>query len=214
MVQITAVRNMCADLLPARAGVLSAEGMLASEPGRDLSQAMPGLLTELSEEAIRATFGRLQQDAQAELGEEGVHPDQIRYRRQFELRYRGQSATFVLDCEEDPDPSAAFHAAHEKASGHRLDQPVELVNLRLSARATAEIRSMEKLRETVARPEDRQTYLAELRRAVPLLEREQLSPGFRARGPAIITENVATTWLAPGWSLEVDDHGHLSLTRS
>jgi N-methylhydantoinase A len=200
-------------ILPARAGVLSAEGMLASEPGRDLSQAMPSLLAELRHEAIRAAFARLEESARAELAEEGVDPEQIRYRRQLELRYRGQSASFVLDFVEGTDASANFHAAHEAACGHRLDQPVELVNLRLSARARAEILGMEKLRSGGFVPGDRQADLADLGRAVPLLSREELPPGFQAVGPAIVTENGATTWLAPGWSLEVDDFGHLELTR-
>jgi N-methylhydantoinase A len=40
-----------------------------------------------------------------------------------------------------------------------------------------------------------------------------LSVGAEIRGPALITERVSTTWLAPGWRCFVDTHGNLLLQR-
>ena len=44
-----------------------------------------------------------------------------------------------------------------------------------------------------------------------VVERASLQPGSPIIGPAIITENVATTWLKEGWSAEIDQYGHLRL---
>ena len=43
--------------------------------------------------------------------------------------------------------------------------------------------------------------------------RQDLGAGCRIEGPAIVTETVATTWLAPGWDCEVDALGNLLLER-
>ena len=44
--------------------------------------------------------------------------------------------------------------------------------------------------------------------------REQIQPGIRMHGPAMITEEVATTWLAEGWSAQCDEVGNLILSRT
>jgi N-methylhydantoinase A len=46
---------------------------------------------------------------------------------------------------------------------------------------------------------------------VPRWERNLLVPGQCLEGPALVTETVATTWLAPGWRCEVDGFGNLLL---
>ena len=37
----------------------------------------------------------------------------------------------------------------------------------------------------------------------PVFERAQLKPGVRISGPAIVTENLSTTIIEPGWEAEV-----------
>jgi N-methylhydantoinase A len=37
--------------------------------------------------------------------------------------------------------------------------------------------------------------------------------GQRIKGPALITETVATTWIAPGWECQVNGQGNLRLNR-
>jgi N-methylhydantoinase A len=46
-----------------------------------------------------------------------------------------------------------------------------------------------------------------------MYQREQLPVGEKLQGPAIIAEQVATTWLAQGWGCEVDAYGNLMLSR-
>jgi 5-oxoprolinase (ATP-hydrolysing) len=47
----------------------------------------------------------------------------------------------------------------------------------------------------------------------PLVRRQELGPGQRVSGPALIVEDFATTVVQPGWSAEVTGRGDLLLTR-
>ena len=48
---------------------------------------------------------------------------------------------------------------------------------------------------------------------VPLWQRADMGCSQEITGPALITETVATTWLAEGWSCRVDAVGNLLLQR-
>jgi N-methylhydantoinase A len=200
-------------LLPALAGVLSAHGMLASEPGRDLSHAVLAPWAEQDRRVIGRHFERLEAQAREALVAEGMEPSALGFRRRLELRYQGQNAALVLD-DRPSGMEAAFHEAFEAASGHRLDLPVELVNLRLSARAPAPRRELERgeVRARVDR-EPRFSRLPDLEREVPVMERAALTPDTRTRGPCIVVDKAATAWVAPGWSLVLDPWHNLLLER-
>jgi N-methylhydantoinase A len=201
-------------ILPARAGVLSAQGMLASEPGRDLSRAILAPLADLADPDIIAEFAGLEDAAGAQLAAEGVAAGAISFRRQLELRYLGQSAGIVMDFEPGGDHAEAFHEAHRAASGHRLEQVIELVNLRLSARAPAPVTNMRKARAVRSSAHPKQLYMADLKCTVAVHDRDHLGRGLVLEGPAIVTEKVATSWIAPGWVMRVDDWGNLRLQRA
>ena len=200
-------------ILPARAGVLSAEGMLASEPGRDLSRAVLAPASDLDDASLSGWFSELETEAAAQLSAEGVERESLTFSRRLELRYLGQSATMVLDFAPGRAHAEAFHEAHREASGHRLELPVELVNLRSCARSTALVNHIEPLLLQASDPGDGQVYLADLKGAVPLLQRQGLASGFHIDGPAIVTEQAATSWIGPGWAMEVDTWGNLILER-
>jgi N-methylhydantoinase A len=46
---------------------------------------------------------------------------------------------------------------------------------------------------------------------VAVLRREALVAGQELTGPALIPEATATTYLAPGWTCQVDESGNLRL---
>ena len=200
-------------LLPALAGVLSAYGMLASEPGRDLSHAVLAPWAEQDRDDIERHFAALETQARRALVAEGIDPSTIGFRRRLELRYQGQNAALVLD-DQSSGVEAAFHEAFEAASGHRLDLPVELVNLRLSARAPAPRKDLE--RAGAPAPDGREpclSLLPDLQREVPVIERATLATGAREEGPCILVDKAATAWVAPDWSYTLDPWGNLLLER-
>jgi N-methylhydantoinase A/oxoprolinase/acetone carboxylase beta subunit len=44
-----------------------------------------------------------------------------------------------------------------------------------------------------------------------VLERAALGPGRGLRGPAVVTDDGATLWVAPGWTARADRGGSLML---
>ena len=198
-------------IIPARAGVFSAVGMLVSEPGRELSQPVLKLLENTTDKDIERWFQPLELRARDQLIAEGCEPQSVTFRHQLELRYKGQSATISIDWTSGGAHEALFHAAHNKASGLKLPHPVELVNIRLSARSPAALATVdfpERGREAVA---GELIHMPELDGDVWLYDRSGLAPAKSLDGPLLLTEPAATTWIKPGWVVRPDDWGNLLL---
>ena len=203
--------NMKRIIIPARAGVLSAMGMLVSEPGRELSRAVLAPLATLTDEDIRQRFQMLETDARTQLVEEGCDPGSLVFRHQLELRYKGQSATISINWVAGGDHESVFHDAHTRASGLSLPHPVELVNMRLSARAPAVLASIDIRPERTGQEASENIHMPELACEVPMFNRDSLSCGELKEGPLLITESGATAWVKPGWVVELDEWGNLLL---
>lgn len=200
-------------LLPARAGVLSAQGMLSSEPGRELSRAVLRNVQDLDGQFFVDLFGQLAREAVTQLEQEGVDGAEIRYRRRIELRYRGQSSALLLDYQPGEDHAEKFHQAHQALSGHRLDLEVELVNLRLGGRGNPVMASLEPIESPAASVQGKKTFMAERKGMIDVYDRSKLGAEQSVVGPAIITESGSTAWIAPGWQASMDPWGNLLLKR-
>ncbi len=200
-------------ILPAAAGVLSALGMLASEPGRVMSRAILEDIASLDDETLRVQFKTMQDEASRQLLAEGVQPGELRFRPRIELRYRGQSSGFTLDFMPGNDHAEAFQKAHHASIGHRLELQVELVNLRLDVRAVAAMDSLEKAASPTNSTAAKMVYMMDIKGVVPMHERRNLVTGVSIKGPAIVTETGATSWIKPGWRACADAWGNLRLER-
>jgi N-methylhydantoinase A len=185
--------------------------MLSSAPGRDLSLAILKNICGIADNELESHFSGLQEAASGQLRAEGIADGEIRFRRQLELRYRGQSSGIVLQYTAGTDHAESFHKAHETTSGHRLELPVELVNLRLRARAGPAMDSLEKIAGPDTVPGPKTVHLADLEGDVPVYERKYMVQGVELQGPAIISESAATSWIAPDWIASVDQWGNLRL---
>lgn len=200
-------------MVPIHGGVLSALGMLTAPRGRQLSRTHRQLLGNTDETEISTLLAELQREGERSLRQE-LAEGEIRVQPSLDLRYQGQSYTLNLPWHGKREASAeAFHQQHLERYGHRLDLPVELVNLRqqivgptpslpIHAEQDAEVEAFAGLA---------QVYGVE--GEVEVWNRAGLSQGDEIKGPALITETVATTWLAEGWVCRVDGHGNLLLER-
>jgi N-methylhydantoinase A len=202
-------------LVPVHAGVLSALGMLAAPPGRTLTRARLGLLEALGDREIDQALGELTEQAIAALAREGLERESLQVHPALDLRYRGQSYTLELCWAGVPATLAAFHEQHAWRYGHRLEMPVELVNLRVRVRGPAPLLTVPvqevPLRRT-ARPVRRLAAWGSKER-IPVYPRDTVLGAEVVSGPALIADPVATTWLAPGWEARTDAVGNLILVR-
>jgi N-methylhydantoinase A len=201
-------------MVPVHAGVLSALGMLATRPGRQLVRARPGLLHELSDELVMSELKRLAEEGIDALGKEGIARSQIEVDYSLDLRYLGQSYSLNIPWHDCTRAIADFHLRHQARYGHQMDAPVELVNLRVALRGAELAISLPAAAEQLKQPQI--TAWADLvgfDRQVPCYRRDDLGVGSEISGPALITEMASTTWLAPGWQLTMDSSGNLILDR-
>jgi len=202
-------------LVPLQAGVLSALGMLVAPRARQLSRTLTGELAAIPAAELQRQLAELAEAGLAGLLAEGVAAGEIHTGFGVDLRYRGQSSTLSLAWQGAARTEEAFHRAHEQRYGHRLQAPVELVNVRCNLHGEPPPIRMPELPPAqpgaVAADSVRVSGYAA---PVPVWAREALGAGQVFPGPALVTETVATTWLPAGWCCEVDLRGNLLLERT
>ena len=198
-------------IIPVMPGALSAYGILVSDVVKDYSRTVVlSMGPKFSTEPIRKQFVALEQRAKREFRDEdwdgGLH-----FERSADLRYRGQG--FELNIAFSPDFVNEFHRQHQFRYGYsHPDREVELVTLRLRARIKARHDSAKialKPNHSVRTLEKRPVWSSGHSVAAALYERDALRSGRRLRGPAIIAEYSATTYVPPGLAFRVDAAGNL-----
>jgi N-methylhydantoinase A len=199
-------------LIPAMPGALSAVGILLADAVRDYSRTV--MLAGNAMESIAAGFAELEQSGGAEFAAEGL---QGIAQRTIDVRYRRQGYELnVAYDERSPENSIeAFHRLHQQRYGFcDRTKPVEIVNLRLRMIAAGEPYAPMR-REPVsgdgiaARYAVREVYFDGGFIPTHLYRRDELTPGDKIRGPAMITEYTSATVLPPDCSAQVDAFGNL-----
>jgi N-methylhydantoinase A len=199
-------------IVPQHGGVLSALGMLVAPRERQLSLTRQCLLSELDEQRVRADLDDLANRGRDELVAEGVQGESIRTQPSLDLRYSGQSYSINIPFARLEQSASHFHDQHEKLYGHRLERPVELVNLRQRVFSPARDLNLPEIPAGGAIDADGEADLYGIG-ITPIYQRERLRVGTHIRGPALICETVSTTLLADAWELRVDSVGNLLLGR-
>ena len=194
--------------------MLSALGMLATRPGRQLVRTWPGLLGELADRQLLEALEALAGEGIRALEEEGLKRDAIAATYSLDLRYLGQSYTLNLPWRGCARTAAEFHDLHEARYGHRMQAAVELVNLRVALAGPQTALDLPPAPRQAAAAPLEWLELEAIETRVPRYERSALTSGQRIDGPALITEMASTTWLAPGWDCLLDDSGNLMLSRT
>ena len=213
---IASILQMDKAMVPVHGGVLSALGMLTALKSRQLTHALIAPLDSIDKALIRDTIAGLVDRGTRALTAEGVDDQRIRQQVRLQLRYLGQ--TYYLDIPWQDSIGQAredFHQRHEARYGHRLDQPVELVNVSVTLQAPQDKISLPELTDRpTARPTARtRIYLQNQWLTCDVYERELLAAGQDIPGPALVVEKVSTTLIADGWLASVDQWGNLLLSR-
>jgi N-methylhydantoinase A len=199
-------------LVPVHAGVLSALGMLVAPRSRQLSQTINQLLQQCNANMLESVYTPLITQGQRALQAEGVDANALQIRRSVDVRYQGQSYYLNVPWQGIDQTARAFHALHAQRYGHALDVPLEVVNIRVALFSEAELPVLISAQTTPVAPA--QTILLHgINTPAQLRQRESLAAGEVLRGPALITETISTSYLAPGWQATKDQYGNLLLSR-
>lgn len=200
-------------LVPLHAGVLSALGMLLAPRQRLLSHALQALLMEVSERKIETLMQELRQIALGELRAEGVAKESTETFYSLDLRYSGQSYTLQVPWQGSAASARAFHESHEREYGHRMELAVELVNVRVLVRAPAPPMELPSWTSSADGGDECQVQVHGYETPVGVRFRDRLRMGEILRGPMLICDAVATTFIDRDWRGEIDRYGNLVLTK-
>jgi N-methylhydantoinase A len=205
-------------IVPPTPGVLSALGFLYSDVKNEFAQTFVRTIDEADPSQIADILTKLGRDAGAWLREEGVDESRQRINYEADVRYFRQGYEFSMEIDPDRlasgalnDLAARFGLAHERVYGFKLDQPVELVNLRAVGVGAVQKMNLPKFEKegpdaAHAVVEQHQAYFDGAFVSANIYDRNKLRAGNQVRGPAIIVQMDATTVIHPNHTGEVDEY--------
>lgn len=213
-------------VVPPSPATFSAWGMLTLDVVHDFARTSLAALHGLRPDDLRARFAELEEQAQAALDREGVARERRASLHSVDMRYEGQEHTLTIPLQASflasPDTAELrriFDELHAVVYGYSMADPAEVTAYRIRAVGTLD----KPRRPTLERGgESAEGARVGGRRALhresggeldwAIYDRDLLRAGNRLRGPAIVEEAAATTLVAPGQELEVDDLGNLVIT--
>jgi N-methylhydantoinase A len=219
--KILGVRRVIA---PVMAGVFCAAGMLAADAERDFLRAVLRRLDQCSVDTLQAIVDDLRRQGFVALATEGYSPHHVTFVLKADLRYAGQSSDLTiplggadLNAERLTQLRADFQRTYAETFGYSNDEPLELVNLRLSVRGRRDDRlSFDAIYvDAPASTASGGTRQASFSRGgamidTPVILRTSLGVTPRP-GPLILEAYDTTIVVPPGTSAWADDIGNVIL---
>ena len=211
-------------LCPPIPGAFSALGLVTTDLRRDYARTFFARTDQAGLADLAEAFDALAAEGRAMLDRAGVPEERQRLIRSVDARYMRQSYELVVPIPEPPfGPSTldeiaeAFHNRHEQTYGHaRRDEPVQLVNVRLSAVGQIPaIRLAQPTGDGGAQKGRRQIWFrAHGAVDAQVLDRARMAADQTAPGPAIIESLESTIVVPPDWTARMDADGFIHLTRT
>ncbi|QEC47773.1 hydantoinase/oxoprolinase family protein [Baekduia soli] len=210
-------------VIPPHPGITSAAGLLTSDLRYDHMRTV--FMTEgrnIDADVINRQFAELADELVARLDRDGAAPDEVHVERALDCRYLGQGYELRIPAGPEgfgPEVLEAFHEAHRAEYGHAFGDPIEIVNLRVTASGPrpklerVDVPS-ETLEEALIGEHDGVWRVdgALEPRATRQLLREHLPIDEAVAGPAIVFQRDTTIVVPPGWSATATEGGALLLT--
>src|SRR5262245_58654197 len=213
-------------IIPPGPANFSAFGMLMVNVVHDFAQTYVTELDHVDMSVISRIYASLVDHGQEALKRDGFQPKDQTFLCSAELRYQGQEHTVNISIVErnlttrDTQRIADdFNAAHLTQYGHHMNDPVEIVTLRVSAVGLLPQPVLPTIAAGTgsaqrARKGSRSVYQLALDTAADytVYDRSRLLGGDQLDGPAIIEEPSSTTVLHSEDSMTVGRYGELVIT--
>jgi N-methylhydantoinase A len=209
-------------MIPGAPGITSAIGLLMADFRHDYTRTYLESTDALDFDDLNGAFAFLEEQATAQLIDEGVSEADITLMRSVEMRYRGQGHSLEvtmpagqLDAAAVQTVNDAFHRQHQITYGYsRADETTEFANLRLAG--------IGQLPKPAPRPAEadgedagaaqigqRPVYFDGDWQETSIYDRAMLQHGNCLDGPAIVEQLDSTTVILPGQSATVDALGNI-----
>ena len=212
-------------LVPRESSVFCAAGMLISDLKHDYVRTYARELDKVDLGELEAGYRQMVQDARSTLQAEGLPADRVTTTYSADLRYVGQFNEVEVVGFADGDVAqaaldevvAAFHARHDALYGYSMPgAPVELINLRVSARGQTEKPQLGRSPEGGADPAGalrgrREAYFDGGFITVPVYDGLKLVNGNVVSGPAIVDQPTTTIMVPDEFELACDEYDNYLL---
>ncbi len=205
------------------AGVLSAYGMGLADVRTLQQAAVEQRLSDPQLQSLDAVFQSLSEHAQSEVAAQGFAKGQIRVAKTLALKYDGTDTAIELPLDTNAGADLlrkTFEAIYRKRYGFLMPGR-ELIIEAIAAEAigvtpsSPEINSNLPNRANGLQPRALvNVFCNAVTEVAQVFYREELRPGDRIMGPAIIKELNATTIVEPEWFASVTSQNHLVLERA
>jgi N-methylhydantoinase A len=209
-------------VVPALPGALSALGILVSDVVKDYSRTVLWRVSaKLPHARLAQEFTALEKQAAEDFRQE-LWQGRALYQRSVDIRYRGQG--YELNLPFTKNLLTGFQQEHQRRYGYaHAAREVELVTLRVRAAVkspTGAVGTMSHVgTAALGRPSRAKLGSPSMAKATVLFDgkklstaihsRDELQPGKKYSGPAIVTEYSATTVIPPGKRFHLDRAGSL-----
>jgi len=207
--ELAEAMNIKQAIIPTMSGVLSALGMIVTNPGRELVKTYCRPLDRVTREEIQTLYDELMASGLTELQAEGVRD--VNHLFSMDLRYLGQTSTISIPFSNFSRIKERFKEAHQSQFGHTFDLPIELLNLRLRLEAKPLDFKIPPIKTTLKPSQDRFVNLPEVGKSVSMIVKDSLAPRQKLLGPALISDRHSTALVRDNWGFEVDEAGTLLL---
>ncbi len=199
--------------------LLSAYGMGLADIRATRQQAIEEDFGTKSLASLKREGARLGAGAKAEVAGQGVPAASIKIHVRAHVRYAGTDTALVVDAGTLPKMKSAFEKAHKSRFGF-IDRSKQLVIEAVSVEAvgggaTFRERTGKISRGKLPSPARRTQFFSggEWHKAA-VYTRDQLRPGARVQGPAIVIEPHQTVIVEHGWRATITAKNHLLLDRN
>ncbi|QOV40884.1 hydantoinase/oxoprolinase family protein [Streptomyces ferrugineus] len=201
-------------IVPMRAGVMSACGLLTAAPTVDEVRSLPSPLADVDWDQVATLYDAMMTRATGTLGPGDPEPVQVR--RSVDMRYLGQGFEIEVDLPaQDLGPSdlvaihTAFESTYRAAFGRSLHGPAEVVNWRLALRRPG--REVSSMQSTYARGRTARRGVRSVHfpghgvLEATVWDRYELTPGAEMAGPAVFEERETSCSFGPECRIRVTD---------
>lgn len=189
-----------------QSSILSAVGIELADQTAFSSRPVLLPLADWGEELRQSAFQELRESVRQKLEQEGIQNEAVVFKYQLDLRYAGTDPCLTISEAEDSDFQSSFESTHQRLYGYTQSKPVEVVAARVEGLVRAK-----SLPSLVPEPAEGRS-LASTGESGPI-QFNDLIPGDRIPGPAMIVDPFKTTIVDPGWLAIAQSNGSLLLER-
>ncbi len=213
-------------IVPRVAALMSAFGMFAMDLGLEYARSCARRQNKLDFAEVAGLFKDMRAQAKSDFARIGIPEAQLTYKATVEMRYVGQFHEVEIDLPEGelsaenlPVLLANFHTTYEKMFTYsmawravefltyrlKVTSPPRKVEMMVHAKAASGVEKARRgsrmcLFEGNAAPVD-----------TPAYDWDQMAPGHKINGPALIDDKTTTVLVVPGFNCEVDAYRNLVL---